>query len=264
MKLIIITIVAMIACATAASVFDSKLDTHWTQYKLKHRKEYPSIRHEIGRRIIWENNLKHIQKHNLEYDLGHHTYHLGMNHFGDMTHEEFLALVNGYNKTKTMTKSKQRPSFLAPSNVKIPDSVDWRSQGYVTPVKDQGQCGSCWSFSAVASLEGQNFKKTGKLVSLSEQNLVDCSQSFGNNGCNGGLMDYAFEYIESNKGLDTEASYPYTAQDGSCKFNPANVGATDVGFVDIPSQDEDALTSALATVGPISVAIDASHYSFQL
>ncbi len=83
-------------------------------------------------------------------------------------------------------------------------------------------------------------------------------------GCNGGLMDNAFEYIQANKGLDTESSYPYTARDGICKFNAANVGATDVGFVDIPSQDEDALTSALATIGPISVAIDASHPSFQL
>jgi len=142
--------------------------------------------------------------------------------------------------------------------------VDWREKGYVTPVKNQERCGSCWAFSTTGSLEGQHFKKTQKLVSLSEQNLIDCSKKEGNKGCQGGLMDNAFKYIIKNKGIDTEQSYPYTGQNGfRCKFNEANVGATVSSFVDVKRGSESALAQAIAEIGPISVAMDAGHESFQ-
>lgn len=104
--------------------------------------------------------------------------------------------------------------------------------------------------------------KTNKLISLSEQNLVDCSDDYGNSGCDGGLQEDAFNYIQANGGIDTEMSYPYEARDGLCRFSSRNVGATVTGYVSIPSSDERALMEAVSTVGPISVSIDASKDSF--
>ncbi len=103
--------------------------------------------------------------------------------------------------------------------------IDWRNDGAVTPVKDQGTCGASWAFSATGALEGQHFSQTRELVSLSAQNLIDCSSNFGNTGCEGGTMDFAFQYIKVNGGIDTEISYPYEALDGKCRFNHTNIGA---------------------------------------
>eukprot|EP00058_Branchiostoma_floridae_P026263 XP_002611753.1 hypothetical protein BRAFLDRAFT_236364 [Branchiostoma floridae] len=221
---------------------------------------------ESRRMEIFENNTKLINLHNNEADLGMHTYWLGHNQFAHMTNDEFVAnVIGGCLLDRNASKSTADRVHQYDSNlVELPDTVDWRTKGYVTPVKNQEQCGSCWAFSTTGSLEGQTFKKTGKLVSLSEQNLVDCSGEFGNQGCNGGLMDDAFKYIKANGGIDTEDSYPYEARDGKCRFKPADVGATVTGYTDISEGDEGALTQAVATVGPISVAIDASHHTFQM
>jgi len=189
---------------------------------------------------------------------------LGLNIFADLTNKEYQQIYLG---TRINGKERLVKALKTPKLTNVGDNynatVDWRTKGVVTGVKNQGQCGSCWSFSTTGSVEGVHAQKTGQLVSLSEQNLVDCSQSEGNMGCNGGLMDYAFKYIISNKGIDTEASYPYTAQDGTCQFNPANIGATISSYKDVTSGDETALAAAV-NVQPVSVAIDASHPSFQL
>jgi len=253
------TLLALAVAAPSMRIGAPQFDSFWATYKESHNKKYAEMEDGL-RRLIWEDNLKVINKHNLEADMGQHSYYLGVNEYADMTNREFRAMMNGYK----MQQRNSSVTFLAPSHVTYPDNVDWRKEGYVTDVKNQGQCGSCWSFSATGSLEGQHFRKTGKLVSLSEQNLVDCSTSYGNHGCQGGLMDNAFKYIKDNGGIDTEESYPYEAENKKCRFTKQNVGATDTGFVDIEQGDEDALMKAVATVGPVSVAIDAGHYSFQL
>jgi cathepsin L len=260
-----IALCLLFVCVYSAPTFDATLDAPWALYKRTFEKQYASDAEEILRRSIWEANVALIRKHNLEADLGLHTYTLGMNKYGDMTIKEFVKQMNGLDLSlKNVSFSGTCDQFVAPANYQRPDSVDWRTKGYVTPVKDQGQCGSCWAFSTTGSLEGQHFAKTQQLVSISEQNLVDCSTKYGNFGCRGGLMDNAFKYIKENNGIDTEASYPYEARDDTCRFKAASVGATDTGCKDIKQLSEDDLQDAIATVGPISVAIDAAHSSFQL
>ena len=220
-------------------------------------KSYDSDDEEMRRNTIWQSNKQYIEAHNANADK--FGFELGMNAFGDLESHEVVAILNGYMQEM---KNSSKDVFTYNPNIEAAATVDWREKGAVTEVKNQGQCGSCWSFSATGSLEGQHFLKKGELVSLSEQNLIDCSTRYGNHGCKGGLMDNAFRYIEANRGIDTERSYPYQAHDELCRFREADVGATCSGYVDIPRRDEKALTQAIQTVGPISVAIDASKKTF--
>ncbi|XP_067686064.1 cathepsin L-like [Haliotis asinina] len=249
----------VLAAVLLAVALSYDLTAEWNLFKEKYNKQYEESV-ETQRAFIFEKNLAYIHKHNLEADKGMHSYRLGVNEYTDLAHEEFIKIMNGY---RMDLKTPNSRVYSNDSVSELPTHVDWRTKGYVTPVKNQKACGSCWAFSSTGSLEGQHFKKSGKLVSLSEQNLVDCSRKEGNMGCGGGLMDQAFKYIKVNKGIDTEASYPYKARDGKCRFKRADVGATDTGAVDIKKDSEESLQHAVAQVGPISVAIDASHPSFQ-
>lgn len=260
--LVLSCIVASMTICYAVSMGDyATSQDAWESFKYKYNRVYSSEADEMKRREIFNKNVDIIDKHNFLESLGLKSYKLGVNEWADLTLEEFVALMTGYSAEK---RNKTGATYLSPNvPFTLPSSVDWRDKGYVTPIKNQGACGSCWAFSATGSVEGQHFRKTGKLVSLSEQNLVDCSKKQGNMGCNGGLMDLAFQYIKENKGIDTEESYPYEAREGTCRFKKSGVGATVTGFVDIP-ESESKLQEAVATVGPISVAIDAGHNSFQL
>ncbi|CAF4924504.1 unnamed protein product, partial [Rotaria socialis] len=139
-------------------MLDIQLDNSWSLFKSIFKKQYLSNEEETTRRQIWEENVALIRKHNLESDLGIHSYTLEMNQFGDMTNEAFRNQMNGFKMNlKGTINHADHHIFSAPSNVALPDSVDWRTKGYVTNIKDQGQCGSCWAFSTTGSLEGQHF-----------------------------------------------------------------------------------------------------------
>lgn len=259
----------------AQNNFDAQwpdLSRAWNEFKEMYKKTYDTLSADKHRMKVWVENLAHIDEHNALFRAGQKSYSLEMNEHGDLTSEEFLGVRNGYKHSLKVDRgdlhSMDRPAtYMLPAGFdeeKLPQSVDWRKEGYVTGVKDQGQCGSCWSFSTTGALEGQMMRKTGKLPSLSEQNLIDCSRREGNMGCNGGLMDNAFDYIKHQDGLDSEASYPYEMRDDQpCRYHQEDKAGDDVGFVDIPSQSERHLKAALANEGPVSVAIDAAHRSFQ-
>jgi len=182
------------------------------------------------------------------------SYTVAINKFADMNTAQFGEFM-GF---KPMLSTNAR--FAVPYSSAAPKDIDWTTKGAVTPVKDQAQCGSCWAFSTTGSMEGIVAIKTGQLVSLSEQELVDCAGSSGNQGCNGGLMDDAFEWIIKNGGLASEASYPYHARDETCKGLPSVASIS--GYKDVQQGSEAALMTALNTQ-PVSIAIEADQSSFQ-
>lgn len=267
MKISIILLgVSVICMASQCFGLDDKISQHlFDQFKKTHGKSYLSTTEHSKRFGIFKENLEKIDKHNNEYSMGMWTYRLGVNHLADMNFEEFKSKYLGtrlslkQNTTQSLTIFKSLPSWLT-----VPKDMDWRKHNIVTPIKNQEQCGSCWAFSTTGSLEGAHARATGNLVSLSEQQLVDCSGSYGNNGCNGGLMDNAFEYILKNGGVDTEKAYPYNAEDERCHFITSTIGSTCSGFIDIEQGNEKSLKEALATVGPVSIAIDVTEDKFML
>lgn len=258
-------IILAIAIAVKADIYSSVVEQEWKEFKLEHKKVYQDETEEYFRMKIFIENREKIARHNQLYAIGLVPHKLGITQFADMLHQEFMERFNGLKLSIENNDNSTSPyaHFITPANVKIPSSVDWRKAGAVTEVKNQGQCGSCWAFSTTGSLEAQHFRKSGSLVSLSEQNLIDCSRRFGNNGCHGGNEIRAFFYIIQNQGIDTEQSYPYEARDDQpCRFNPGNVGARAKVVIKVQPGNDQALLNAVATVGPVSVGIDASPDTF--
>ncbi|CAL1413889.1 unnamed protein product [Linum trigynum] len=187
------------------------------------------------------------------------SYRLAVNYYADWTWQEFQTQKLGAAQNCSATR---RGNFMI-SDAVLPEKKDWREDGIVSPVKNQGGCGSCWTFSTTGALEAAYAQAFGKGISLSEQQLVDCAGAFNNYGCNGGLPSQAFEYIKYNGGLETEAAYPYTGKNGLCKFSAQNIGVQVLNSVNITLGAEDELKQAVGLVRPVSVAFQVIN-SFRL
>ncbi|KAJ3681180.1 hypothetical protein LUZ60_015669 [Juncus effusus] len=262
-SLVFIAILSLLALQSTAIPFtpkdletDESFKTLFERW-LSHHDLTRDLTEKAKRFNVFKENVLFIHEHNKKGK----SYELALNKFGDMTQEEFQSFYAGskINHHRSLRGELFSSSFMHGTMEKVPSSIDWRQKGAVAAVKDQGQCGSCWSFSTTAAVEGINFIKTGELIALSEQQLIDCDTG-ENNGCNGGLMDYAFEYIKRNGGITSESTYPYTAADGTCESSTPVV--TIDGHEDVPKNNEKALMKAVANQ-PVSVAIDASGKDFQ-
>ncbi|CAH0553763.1 unnamed protein product [Brassicogethes aeneus] len=234
------------------------INEEWSTFKLTYNKTYPSQEIENFRREIFIENRGNIARFNREYGQGKRSFVQQLNPYGDQLFHEFNNNLNGYNRSLPDGRPRlpfpNGSTFIPSANVILPGNMDWRQVGAVSPVRSQGMCAGCWAFAAAGALEGHNFRKTGSLVELSPQNLIDCTEG-GNNGCKGGNVNPAYDYVKNNPGIDTEPSYPYEAKDGPCRFKPETVGGVCTGYVDIAEGDEKGLEIAVATIGPVAVAI---------
>ena len=225
-------------------------------FRQRFNRKYESLEQLIERFEIFKDNLKFIEEHN----SGFHNFTLSINQFTDLTNEEFKSRNNGLLKVGGYGCQ----SFVETSS-KLPESVDWRKDGAVTSVKDQGQCGSCWTFSATGAIEGAWAIKKHDLIDLSEQELVDCAQGikYGSHGCNGGQMDGAFKYVIEN-GQCSDSEYPYvsgtTKQDGNCESCKSTVSIS--SCYDVEANNQQVLKQAVYQQ-PVSIAIEADTRYFQ-
>jgi len=249
----VIILIALCVFAASASEFDLT-STLWNAWKVQHNRFF-STHEEASRFNIFSDNVDKISKFNAE----NNGVKLALNKFADLTAEEFKAQYASGGLFEPNTRMVERHTKQVIKGG-LPDEVDWRNKGAVTPVKDQGQCGSCWSFSTTGVIEGFHFTQTGELLSFAEQQIVDCDRST-NQGCNGGWPYLAVQYAAQN-GLELESDYPYTARDGSCNFNAGKAHKVNSGYAFVPAKSTDQLKNALVN-GPVSVLIEADQQVFQ-
>jgi cathepsin L len=242
--------------------YEKEFFDHITKYQveIKNGAEF------IQRLEIFAKNMEEIHKHNADSTQ---TYQLGQNQFTHLTFDEFVKAANLNGINKPSLRKNGANVHTAPENLSaLPTTVDWTSAGAVTPVKNQGNCGSCWSFSTTGALEGAYKIKYGNLLSFSEQQLVSCDVGGGDAGCNGGWMDDAFTFVQKNGGITTEDQYPYTSGTTGVSGSCVSSGYTNVaavapkGYVDVTTGSVDALMSAVVQQ-PVSIAIQANQLAFQ-
>jgi len=238
---------------------ENQIQELFTQWMLTYSKVYGTAEEEAHKFATFKANYDFVNQWNADPTQ---TSSVGLNEFADLNTEEFGALKG----CLTMTQPSMEPMVASEEVTSdagaLPASVDWRAKGAVTPIKNQGQCGSCWAFSTTGSLEGIYFISKGSLLSFSEQQLVDCSGSYGNEGCDGGWPFWALEYTEA-QGIELESVYPYTAVDGTCAYNSSAVQYKNSGYGNVTKNNEVALATALVNQ-PISVCVEADQSVFQL
>ena len=250
------------ASASASNLFNRDVYlARFVEWMKDHKMEANDGHHFVDMLQKFSDNVDFIDRHNASPEGKH--YKLALNKFAHLTFDEWKAHVR-----LGLGFRQQEPSEFThvASGARTADSIDWVSKGAVTGVKDQGQCGSCWSFSTTGALEGAYQLKYGNLESFSEQNLVSCDNVDA--GCNGGLMDNAFKWTKQNGGLCTEKDYPYTSgtsqQDGECKQGSCDLNSkvAPKSYTDVKKNSESDLVDAL-NKQPVSVAIQANQPAFQ-
>ncbi|XP_062187937.1 probable cysteine protease RD19D [Phragmites australis] len=222
---------------------------------------------EYARRLrVFAANLARAAAHQALDPTARH----GVTPFSDLTREEFEARLTGLHASGDVQRRMRgmpAAALASPEEVdRLPASFDWREKGAVTEVKMQGTCGSCWAFSTTGAVEGANFLATGKLLDLSEQQLVDCDHTCGgaaarkdcNNGCSGGLMTNAYAYLMKSGGLMEQSAYPYTGAQSRCRFDPTQVAVRVANFTAMPAGDEAQIRHALVHRGPLAVGLNAA------
>ena len=245
-----ITILALFSIASATRA--DTISSLWSAWKSVHNKHY-SVSEEPTRLAVFLNNIKKVAKLNAENSHAK----FGLNKFADLTDAEFSAI---YTSGTFVEPANPEEIVTAAINGALPESVDWRTKGAVAPVKNQGQCGSCWTFSATGVIEGFYFIKNGKLLSFAEQQIVDCAKLAGQ-GCNGGWPKKAVTYA-ANNGLELETDYPYTAKNGKCQYDSSKAIKTNSGVKVVTPKNSEQLKTALVS-SPVSVAVRADESAFR-
>jgi len=230
----------------------------WELFKKLYGKGYQNPVEDELRKEIFFKNIQEIAGHNRRFYDGKESFKLGVNGYSDKLIDEVIPkrkIPNAINRRLVLSAQ----DIITHMKI-IPDSIDWRKKGYVTPVIDQGQCGSAVIFSVTGAIEGQYRRVSGELVALSNQQIEDCSRF----GCRAVEMSEVYEYIIDAGGLESAEDYNNSPGYGKCKFNASLIVASVQGYMNVISGNEESLKQAVATVGPISSLIDASHISFQM